>query len=76
MRTQQQLVFLSFAEFKLEDFFDVTTTKVPPKVLPKVPTSTKAPAKPKPKPGKEGLWPSALLRPVDHRELHLLAVAK
>ncbi|XP_030579107.1 CD99 antigen-like protein 2 [Archocentrus centrarchus] len=38
-------------DFKLEDFFDATTTtKVPPKVLPKVPTSTKAPAKPKPKP--------------------------
>lgn len=40
-------------DFKLEDFFGAattTTTKVPPKVLPRVPTSTKAPAKPKPKP--------------------------
>ncbi|XP_023119386.1 CD99 antigen-like protein 2 isoform X2 [Amphiprion ocellaris] len=36
----------------LLDFDDATiATKAPPKVVPKVPTSTKAPAKPKPKPG-------------------------
>lgn len=44
------------AELDLEDFFKVdgtitTTTKAPPKVVPKVPTGTKAPVKPKPKPG-------------------------
>ncbi|XP_076738586.1 CD99 antigen-like protein 2 isoform X2 [Maylandia zebra] len=41
-------------DFKLEDFFNdvtTTTTKVPPKVFPRVPAATKAPAKPKPKPG-------------------------
>lgn len=37
------------ADFSLEDFFG---TKAPPKVVPKAPTSTKAPLKPKPKPGK------------------------
>lgn len=40
-------------ELKLEDFFkdDIpTTTKAPPKVVPKLPTGTKAPVKPKPKP--------------------------
>lgn len=42
------------AELSLEDFFNgdtATTTKAPPKVVPKVPKPTKAPAKPKPKPG-------------------------
>uniref|UniRef100_A0A8D3A8D8 CD99 antigen-like protein 2 n=1 Tax=Scophthalmus maximus TaxID=52904 RepID=A0A8D3A8D8_SCOMX len=45
-------------ELDLEDFFKVsgttaatTTTKAPPKVVPKGPASTKAPVKPKPKPG-------------------------
>ncbi|KAM6894321.1 CD99 antigen-like protein 2 isoform 2-T2 [Lycodopsis pacificus] len=41
--------------FNLEDLLDGTTTiittKAPPKVVPKVPTGTKAPVKPKPKPG-------------------------
>ncbi|XP_028419990.1 CD99 antigen-like protein 2 isoform X2 [Perca flavescens] len=43
--------------FNLEDAVDVvgttttTTTKAPPKVVPKAPTGTKAPVKPKPKPG-------------------------
>ncbi|KAM6894320.1 CD99 antigen-like protein 2 isoform 1-T1 [Lycodopsis pacificus] len=40
--------------FNLEDLLDGTTTiittKAPPKVVPKVPTGTKAPVKPKPKP--------------------------
>ncbi|XP_032400382.1 CD99 antigen-like protein 2 isoform X2 [Etheostoma spectabile] len=43
-------------EFNLEDSLDdgattTTTTKAPPKVVPKAPTGTKAPVKPKPKPG-------------------------
>ncbi|XP_032400381.1 CD99 antigen-like protein 2 isoform X1 [Etheostoma spectabile] len=42
-------------EFNLEDSLDdgattTTTTKAPPKVVPKAPTGTKAPVKPKPKP--------------------------
>ncbi|KAI3376706.1 hypothetical protein L3Q82_017123 [Scortum barcoo] len=42
-------------ELDLKDFSGVdgtttTTTKIPPKVVPKVPTGTKAPVKPKPKP--------------------------
>ncbi|XP_023119385.1 CD99 antigen-like protein 2 isoform X1 [Amphiprion ocellaris] len=38
----------------LLDFDDATiATKAPPKVVPKVPTSTKAPAKPKPKPASD-----------------------
>lgn len=41
-------------DLNLEDLLDgtttTTTTKAPPKVVPKVPTGTKAPAKPKPKP--------------------------
>ncbi|XP_076580517.1 CD99 antigen-like protein 2 isoform X1 [Chaetodon auriga] len=42
-------------ELDLEDFFKhdgttTTTTKSPPKVVPKAPTGTKAPVKPKPKP--------------------------
>lgn len=43
-------------ELDLEDFFKddspttTTTTKAPPKVVPKLPTGTKAPVKPKPKP--------------------------
>ncbi|XP_031146932.1 CD99 antigen-like protein 2 isoform X2 [Sander lucioperca] len=45
--------------FNLDDGLDVdattttttTTTKAPPKVVPKAPTGTKAPVKPKPKPG-------------------------
>lgn len=41
------------AELDLEDFFKVTTiTKAPPRFGPKVPSGTKAPVKPKPKPGK------------------------
>ncbi|CAN9509762.1 unnamed protein product [Ophioblennius macclurei] len=44
-------------DFNLEDLFDLddpvsittTTTKAPPKVVPKAPAATKAPAKPKPK---------------------------
>ncbi|XP_026017246.1 CD99 antigen-like protein 2, partial [Astatotilapia calliptera] len=43
-------------DFKLEDFFNdvtTTTTKVPPKVFPRVPAATKAPAKPKPKPASD-----------------------
>lgn len=45
------------ADLDLEDFFKfdgtttTTTTKAPPKVVPKAPTGTKAPVKPKPKPG-------------------------
>ncbi|XP_063326463.1 CD99 antigen-like protein 2 isoform X2 [Pelmatolapia mariae] len=41
-------------DLNLEDFFNdvtTTTTKAPPKVFPRVPAGTKAPAKPKPKPG-------------------------
>ncbi|XP_034712761.1 CD99 antigen-like protein 2 isoform X2 [Etheostoma cragini] len=44
-------------DFNLEDSLDVgatttsTTTKAPPKVGPKAPSGTKAPVKPKPKPG-------------------------
>ncbi|XP_034413354.1 CD99 antigen-like protein 2 isoform X4 [Cyclopterus lumpus] len=42
-------------DIKLEDLQDLdgttTTTKAPPKVVPKVSTGTKAPVKPKPKPG-------------------------
>ncbi|XP_037614276.1 CD99 antigen-like protein 2 isoform X4 [Sebastes umbrosus] len=42
-------------DLSLDDFFDVgtttTTTKAPPKVVPKAPAATKAPLKPKPKPG-------------------------
>ncbi|XP_005463469.1 CD99 antigen-like protein 2 isoform X2 [Oreochromis niloticus] len=39
-------------DFNLEDLVsDTTTTKVPPKGFPRVPAGTKAPAKPKPKPG-------------------------
>ncbi|XP_068444242.1 CD99 antigen-like protein 2 isoform X2 [Clinocottus analis] len=41
-------------DFELDDLLDditTTTTKAPPKVVPKVPTGTKAPVKPKPKPG-------------------------
>ncbi|XP_065806308.1 CD99 antigen-like protein 2 isoform X2 [Labrus bergylta] len=39
-------------DLDLEDIFkDVPTTKAPPKVVPNVPAATKAPAKPKPKPG-------------------------
>ncbi|XP_078132452.1 CD99 antigen-like protein 2 isoform X1 [Sander vitreus] len=41
--------------FNLEDGLDdtttTTTTKAPPKVVPKAPAGTKAPVKPKPKPG-------------------------
>ncbi|KAM9315118.1 CD99 antigen-like protein 2 [Pholidichthys leucotaenia] len=46
-------VFLFSAELSLDDFFNsgaATTTKAPPKVVPKGPAGTKAPAKPKPKP--------------------------
>lgn len=39
------------AELDLEDGIITTTTKAPPKVVPKVPTGTKTPVKPKPKPG-------------------------
>ncbi|AWO95801.1 putative CD99 antigen-like protein 2 [Scophthalmus maximus] len=49
-------------ELDLEDFFKVsgttaatTTTKAPPKVVPKGPASTKAPVKPKPKPADDDL---------------------
>ncbi|XP_045920274.1 CD99 antigen-like protein 2 isoform X2 [Micropterus dolomieu] len=38
-------------ELDLEDGIITTTTKAPPKVVPKVPTGTKTPVKPKPKPG-------------------------
>ncbi|XP_074480116.1 CD99 antigen-like protein 2 isoform X2 [Sebastes fasciatus] len=40
-------------DLNLDDFFDTTTTttKAPPKVVPKAPAATKAPLKPKPKPG-------------------------
>ncbi|XP_038587028.1 CD99 antigen-like protein 2 [Micropterus salmoides] len=37
-------------ELDLEDGIITTTTKAPPKVVPKVPTGTKTPVKPKPKP--------------------------
>ncbi|XP_069033936.1 CD99 antigen-like protein 2 isoform X2 [Embiotoca jacksoni] len=37
-------------DFDLMELLDVTTTKAPPKVVPKVPAGTKAPAKPRPKP--------------------------
>lgn len=44
-------------DFNLEDLLNfndaTTTTKAPPKVVPKVPASTKAPAKPKPKPASD-----------------------
>ncbi|KAF0045623.1 hypothetical protein F2P81_002152 [Scophthalmus maximus] len=49
-------------QLDLEDFFKVsgttaatTTTKAPPKVVPKGPASTKAPVKPKPKPADDDL---------------------
>lgn len=47
------VVFFFSSDFNLEDFFNdvtTTTTKAPPKVFPRVPAATKAPAKPKPKP--------------------------
>lgn len=44
-------------DLSLDDFFDVTTTttKAPPKVVPKAPASTKAPVKPQPKPASDDL---------------------
>lgn len=44
-------------DLSLDDFFDVaaTTTKAPPKVVPKAPASTKAPVKPKPVPAADDL---------------------
>ncbi|XP_008286597.1 CD99 antigen-like protein 2 [Stegastes partitus] len=51
-------------ELSLDDFFDATTTtKAPPKVVPKVPSSTKAPAKPKPKPAADDFDLSDALDP-------------
>lgn len=52
------------AGFNLEDLLDLdgptTTTKAPPKVVPKVPAGTKAPVKPKPKPGERMQLPLCL----------------
>lgn len=51
------LLLLSLADFSLEDIFNPgAATKAPPKVVPKAPTSTKAPIKPKPKPGRRGFY--------------------
>ncbi|KAM7365942.1 hypothetical protein PAMP_015419 [Pampus punctatissimus] len=53
-------------EFKLDDFFEddsPTTTKAPPKVVPKLPTGTKAPVKPKPKPAADDFDLADALKP-------------
>ncbi|CAI5677483.1 unnamed protein product [Oreochromis niloticus] len=50
--TKKQTAPSGGGDFNLEDLVsDTTTTKVPPKGFPRVPAGTKAPAKPKPKPG-------------------------
>lgn len=54
-----------FSAEDLEDLLNLdstttTTTKAPPKVVPKVPAGTKAPGKPKPKPGERKLLPLCL----------------
>ncbi|XP_037614273.1 CD99 antigen-like protein 2 isoform X2 [Sebastes umbrosus] len=54
-------------DLSLDDFFDVgtttTTTKAPPKVVPKAPAATKAPLKPKPKPAADDFDLSDALDP-------------
>ncbi|XP_068444241.1 CD99 antigen-like protein 2 isoform X1 [Clinocottus analis] len=53
-------------DFELDDLLDditTTTTKAPPKVVPKVPTGTKAPVKPKPKPAADDFDLSDALDP-------------